>query len=85
MPWTRSVSGSRTEPSSVPIRAVHDGWSAVSASLATQSWISWSVVTAGPGESSPALNGSNAGWLRIRRATRTASSHSRGPARSRGS
>jgi hypothetical protein len=51
--------------SSVPILAVHDGCSAVSASRATQSRISSSVSTVGPGEISPPLNGSNAGWLRI--------------------
>ena len=35
------------------------------------------VSTARPGEVSPPLYGSKAGWLRIRRATRTASTHSR--------
>ena len=62
--------------SSMPIFAVHDGCSAVSASLRTQSRISSSVSTAGPGESSPSLNGAKAGWLRMSRATRTASTHS---------
>ncbi len=54
----------------MPIRAVHDGWSAVSASRATQSRISSSVVTTGPGDVSPPLYGSIAGWLRMCRATR---------------
>ena len=47
----------------VPIRAVHEGWSAVSASRATQSRISSSLVTAVPGEVSPPLYGSIAGWF----------------------
>ena len=46
--------------SSVPILAVHEGCSAVSASRATQSRISSSVVTLGPGESSPPLKGAKA-------------------------
>ena len=61
----------------MPIRAVHDGWSAVSASRATQSRISSSVATDGPGEISPVEYGSKAGWVRIDRATRIASTHSR--------
>ncbi len=76
-PWTPIVSGSSTDASSTPIRAVHDGWSAVSASRATQSRISSAVVTAEPGDVSPPLNGAIAGWLRMCRATRTASIHSR--------
>ena len=72
-----SSRGSTTDMPSTPIRQVHDGCSAVSASRATQSRISSSLSTDGPGESSPALNGSNAGWVRIVRAQRTASSHSR--------
>ena len=62
----------------MPIRAVHDGWSAVSASRATQSRISSSVSTDGPGRRLAAVEyGSNAGWPRMRRATRIASTHSR--------
>ena len=61
----------------MPIFAVQEGCSAVSASLRTQSRISSSVSTDGPGESSPPLNGANAGWLRMLRATRTTSTHSR--------
>jgi hypothetical protein len=38
--------------------------------------ISASGSTEGPGESSPALNGVNAGWFMIRRAARTISIHS---------
>ncbi len=76
-PWTRIVSGSTTESPSTPIRAVQDGWSAVSESLATQARISSSVSTPAPGDSSPVENGPNAGWVRIRRAVRTASTHSR--------
>ena len=72
-----TYSGSTTDSSSVPSLAVHDGCSAVSASRATQSRISSSVSTDGPGDVSPALYGSKAGWLRMRRATRTASTHSR--------
>ena len=53
-PRTRIVSGSTTASSSVPIRHVQDGCSAVSASRATHSRISSSVTTAGPGDSSPA-------------------------------
>ena len=59
------------------MRHVHDGCSAVSPSFATHARISSSVSTLGPGESSPALNGSNAGWFRMLRATRIASTHSR--------
>ncbi len=61
----------------MPIWQVHDGCSAVSASLATQSRISSSVSTSRPGDSSPSLNWSKAGWLRMSRATRIASTHSR--------
>ena len=57
--------------------AVHDGCSAVSPSRATHSRICSSVATAGPGDSSPPLYGSNAGWFRIFLATPTASTHSR--------
>ena len=53
-----------------PILAVQDGCSAVSASSATQSRISSSVLTPGPGEISPPSNGCMAGWLRMSRATR---------------
>ena len=48
-PCTRIVVGSTTASASVPIFAVHDGWSAVSASRRTQSRISSSVSTPGPG------------------------------------
>ena len=71
------LSGSTTLASSVPIFAVHDGCSAVSASLATQSRIWSSVSTSLPGEISPPLNGANAGASRIARVTRIASTHSR--------
>ena len=57
--------------------AVHQGCRAVSASARTQSRISSSVETLGPGESSPSLYGAKAGWLRMSRATRIASTHSR--------
>ena len=70
------VSGSVTDPSSVPILAVHEGCKAVSASARTQSRISSSVSTPGPGDSSPPLYGANAGWLRISRDVRMASTHS---------
>jgi hypothetical protein len=63
--------------SSTPIRAVHDGWRAVSASLRTQSRICSSLATSLPGEISPPLNGANAGASRIARVTRIASTHSR--------
>ncbi len=76
-PCTFIVDGSTTDAASVPILAVPHGCSAVSASRATHSRISSSVRTEGPGESSPASYGSNAGWLRMCRAVRTASSHSR--------
>ena len=49
----------------MPIRAVHDGCSAVSASRATQARISSSVATDGPGDISPPLYGAIAGWSRI--------------------
>ena len=65
------------DPASVPIRHVPHGCSAVSASRATQSRISSSYRTPGPGDNSPPLNGRRAGWLRIMRAMRTASVHSR--------
>src|SRR3712207_9375817 len=64
-PCTRMLAGSTTAISSVPIFAVHDGCKAVSASAATQSRISWSVDTDGPGEISPASNGAKAGWARM--------------------
>ena len=76
MPCTPIVAGSTTDISSMPILAVHDGCRAVSASARTQSRICSSVSTDGPGESSPSLYGANAGWLRMSRATRTASTHS---------
>ena len=72
-----SCRGRRPTSSSTPIRHVHDGCSAVSASRATQARISSSVSTAGPGDSSPPSNGANAGWARMRRAWRIASTHSR--------
>ena len=77
VPWTHIEVGSTTAASSVPILAVHDGCSAVSASRATQSRISWSVSTPAPGEISPPLNAEKAGWSRIVRAARTISIHSR--------
>ena len=58
MPRTAIVAGSSTSSSPVPMRHVQEGCRAVSASRATQSRISSSDVTAGPGESSPSLNGS---------------------------
>ena len=70
------LAGSTTDIGSVPILAVHDGCSAVSASRATQSRICSSVATSGPGASSPPLNWSNAGWLRMFLAMRIASTHS---------
>ncbi|ANH36734.1 hypothetical protein I601_0281 [Nocardioides dokdonensis FR1436] len=76
MPCTRMVLGSTTDMSSVPILAVHEGCSAVSASSATQSRISWSVLTPGPGEISPAEKAENAGCSRMSRAARTISIHS---------
>ena len=85
MPCTRIDVGSTTAPSPTPILQVHDGWSAVSASLATHSRICSSVATSLPGESSPALYSSNAGWFRMLRATRTASTHSLRSLWSRGS
>ena len=69
--------GEVTAIASVPILAVHDGCSAVSASRATQARISSSVSTPGPGDSSPALYSSKAGWVRIVLAIRIASTHSR--------
>jgi len=50
--------------SSVPMRQVHEGCSAVSASRATQSRISPPVSTDLPGEISPPLNGPNAGLIK---------------------
>src|SRR5918992_4740397 len=76
VPWTFIVLGSVTDISSTPILAAQEGCSAVSASLRTHSRISSSVSTEGPGEISPSLYGANAGWLRMARATRTASTHS---------
>ena len=55
VPCTPMDDGSTTDMASRPRRAVPDGWSAVSASRATQSRISVSLCTWGPGESSPAL------------------------------
>src|SRR3954462_15584035 len=75
-PCTRLDDGCTTDMSAVPIFAVPDGCSAVSASLATHSRISSGVCTLGPGDSSPSLYGSHAGWLRLFRATRLASVHS---------
>jgi hypothetical protein len=49
------VVGSTTDSGSVPIFAVHEGCSAVSASLATQARICSGVSISGPGEISPAL------------------------------
>ena len=76
-PCTRIDAGSTTDRSSTPMAAVHDGCSAVSASARTQSRICSSVSTSRPGESSPSLYGAKAGWLRMSRATRIASTHSR--------
>ena len=53
VPCTRMLVGSVTDMSSVPIFAVHEGWSAVSASLRTQSRAAASVPPTGPGASSP--------------------------------
>src|SRR6202012_4729546 len=75
-PCTAIDSGSVTDSGPVPIAHVQDGCSAVSASLATHSSTSASLDTDGPGESSPALNSSNAGWFRMRRAIAIASVHS---------
>ena len=69
--------GEVTAIAPVPILAVQEGCSAVSASRATQARISSSVWTPGPGDSSPALYSSKAGWVRIVLATRIASVHSR--------
>ena len=59
------------------MRAVQDGWRAVSESRRTQSRTASSSTTSGPGDNSPALNSSNAGWAMTLLATDTASSHSR--------
>src|SRR6516164_1518519 len=75
-PCTSRLAGSVTDSGPVPIAQVHDGCSAVSASRATQARISSSVDTEGPGDSSPALYGSNGGWLRMWRAILMASAHS---------
>src|ERR1700691_4596617 len=75
-PWTASDRGSVTDRGPVPIAHVQDGCSAVSASRATQSSTSFSADTDGPGDSSPALKLSNAGWFSIRRAIAIASVHS---------
>src|SRR5256885_15210561 len=77
IPCTDMLDGSTTDPLPVPILAVQEGCSAVSASLATQSMICWSVSTLGPGDSSPSLYSSKAGWFRMFLATRIASTHSR--------
>src|SRR5215472_15043649 len=74
---TRRDDGSVTDIGPLPIAQVQDGCSAVSASRATQSRISASVDTEGPGDSSPSLNGANAFWLRMCRAIVIASTHSR--------
>ncbi len=71
------VAGSTTDSGPVPILAVHDGCSAVSASLATQDRICSGVSTSGPGEISPELYGAKAGWAKIFLATPMASTHSR--------
>src|ERR1051326_1983453 len=71
-PYTRIVAGSTTDP----IAQVQEGWSAVSASRATQSRISSSLCTDGPGDTSPPSYGQNAAWARIERATWIASIHS---------
>ena len=54
-PCTRMLAGSTTDSAVVPILQVHEGCSAVSASLATQSRISSSLFTPSPGDSSPSL------------------------------
>jgi hypothetical protein len=59
------------------MRQVQDGCSAVSASFATQSRICSSVSTSEPGDSSPPSSSDQAGWDRILRVTRIASTHSR--------
>ncbi len=64
------LAGSVTDIGPVPIAQVQDGCSAVSPSRRTQSRICSGVCTAGPGDSSPALYGSMAGWVKIVRATR---------------
>src|ERR1700733_6791333 len=76
-PCTRSDAGSVTASGPVPIAQVQDGCSAVSASRATHARISSSVATDGPGDSSPALNSSNADWFRMFLAIWIASVHSR--------
>ena len=60
MPCTFIVNGSTTAIGSEegPIFALQDGCNAVSPSLRTQSKISSSVCTSGPGEISPPLYGS---------------------------
>src|ERR1700733_1596128 len=75
-PCTRSDPGSVTDSGPAPMAHVQDGCSAVSASRATHESTSASVDAAGPGDSSPALNSSNAGWLRIFLAIAIASVHS---------
>ncbi len=71
------LAGSTTVPGPVPIFAVQDGCSAVSPSRRTQSRTCSSLLTSGPGDSSPPLNGANAGWLRMCLAIWMASVHSR--------
>ena len=69
--------GSVTDRSSIPMRQVQDGWSAVSPSRATHASTSASLSTPGPGENSPRSNSANSGCPRIWRAQATASTHSR--------
>ena len=78
IPCTFIVNGSTTAIGSDagPIFALQDGCNAVSPSLRTQSRISSSVWTCGPGEISPPLNGSIAFCFRIFLATLIASTHS---------
>src|SRR6201986_649604 len=75
-PWTASDSGSVTDSGPVPMAQVHEGCNTVSASRATHSSTSASDETDGPGDSSPALNSSNAGWLSIGPGIATAPVHS---------
>ena len=77
MPWTRIDAGRCTAIASVPMRQVHDGWSAVSASLRDPVEDLLVGLHRRPGRDLAAVEARNAGWERIVRATRIASTHSR--------
>ena len=77
IPCTPIVSGSTTDSPSVPSRHVDVGCMFDCAVRATQSRISSSVSTPGPGQVSPPSSSLKAGWLSRSRAMCTASTQNR--------